>query len=103
MNIIHLKAGCSPLLSHIRGVIGSNVALKNIAFNSTQTQPKIPIDEYEKNGFFVVKKLVSEQKLDKYAQRFKKICQEKIKVPLMTVMKDVAIAKSEFLEGEKAM
>lgn len=62
-----------------------------------------PADEYDKNGFFVAKKLVSEQKLDKYAGRFKKICEEKIKVPIMTVMKDVVIAKSEFLDGEKAI
>lgn len=64
---------------------------------------KFPADEYDKNGFFVVKKLVSDLKLDKYAARFRKICEEKIKVPLMTVMKDVVIAKSEFLEGEKAI
>jgi len=60
-------------------------------------------EDYEKNGFIVVKKLVSSEKLDKYKTRFKKICSEKLVPPNMTVMKDVAIAKSEFLESEKAI
>ncbi|RNA02638.1 phytanoyl- peroxisomal [Brachionus plicatilis] len=60
-------------------------------------------DFYEKNGYIVVKNLISEEKLEKYKQRFQEICAKKIQVPGMTVMKDVAIAKSEFLEGEKAI
>lgn len=64
---------------------------------------QLPAEEYAKNGFFVVRGLVPHEKLDKYTARFKKICSEKIKVPVMTVMKDVVIAKSEFLEGEKAI
>ena len=60
-------------------------------------------EEYERNGFVVVRKLISDDKLEKYKKRFQKICAEKIKVPGMTVMKDVTIAKSEFLEGEKAI
>ena len=60
-------------------------------------------DQYEKNGFFVVRKLVPDDKLDKFKARFQKICAEKIRVPVMTVMRDVTIAKSEFVEGEKAI
>ena len=60
-------------------------------------------EEYEKNGFIVVRNLVSSEKLEKYKARFQKICSEKLIPPNMTVMKDVAIAKSEFLEGEKAI
>jgi len=60
-------------------------------------------EEYERNGFVVVRKLIKDDQLDKYKLRFQKICSEKIKVPGMTVMKDVTIAKSEFLEGEKAI
>lgn len=81
----------------------SGLYLLTRTLTSTATAKKFPVEEYEKNGFFVVRKLVSEAKLDKYAARFKKICAEKIKVPAMTVMKDVAITKSEFLEGEKAI
>ena len=36
-------------------------------------------------------------------QRFAEICSGKVKLPGLTVMKDVAIAKSEFVEGEKAV
>ncbi len=60
-------------------------------------------DFYEKNGFILIKNLISSDKLDTYKGRFQTICSEKIKIPGMTVMKDVAIAKSEFLEGEKAI
>ncbi len=67
------------------------------AFNREQ------LNQYEKDGFVVVRNLVSNEKLEKFKRRFQKICSEKIRLPGMTVMKDVAIAKSEFLEGEKAI
>jgi phytanoyl-CoA hydroxylase len=71
--------------------------LPNGCLNSAQRE------EYEKNGYIVVRNLVSSEKLDKYISRFQKICSEKLFTQNMTVMKDVAIAKSEFLEGEKAI
>ncbi len=60
-------------------------------------------DHYEKNGFIVVKNLIKPEVLEKYKNRFQQICSKKISLPYMTVMKDVTIAKSEFLEGEKAI
>ena len=60
-------------------------------------------DDYEKNGFLVMRNLVPSDALDRFKARFQKICAEKIKVPYMTVMKDVTIAKSEFVQGEKAI
>lgn len=59
--------------------------------------------EYEKNGFVVVQKCISPEKLDKFKERFQTICTNKINVPFMTVMKDVKISKSEFQDGEKAI
>lgn len=59
--------------------------------------------DYEKNGFVVIRNLIKPDKLDKYKKRFQDICSNKETVPYMTVMKDVTIAKSEFLEGEKAI
>lgn len=38
-------------------------------------------EHYERNGFVVVKKLISDEKLEKYKKRFQTICSEKIKVP----------------------
>lgn len=60
-------------------------------------------DFYEKNGFVVIKSLVSPEKLDKYKDRFREICSKRVEVPYMTVMKDITIAKSEYTEGEKAI
>lgn len=60
-------------------------------------------DTYEENGFMIVKDLVKQADLDKFKKRFQKICTEKIRVNGMTVMKDITIAKSEFLQGEKAV
>jgi len=58
---------------------------------------------YEENGYLVVKNLFSTQELDVYAKRFQEICEGKVKVPGMVVMRDVAIAKSEFVSGQKAV
>jgi phytanoyl-CoA hydroxylase len=59
---------------------------------------------YEQNGFIVIKNCVPKEKLEKYRGRFQDICNGKVKRPFgMTVMKDVSIAKSEFVEGEQAI
>lgn len=71
--------------------------LSNEGFTNDQ------LDSYEKTGFVVVRNLILDEKLEKFKKRFQKICSEKIRIPGMTVMKDIAIAKSEFLEGEKAI
>jgi len=60
-------------------------------------------DFYEKNGYIVIRKLVQQDKLEHFRKRFQDICIGKIKVPAMIVMKDIAIAKSEFADGEKAI
>lgn len=59
--------------------------------------------DYEQNGFVVVKGLIKPAVLDKYKKRFQDICSNRSSIPYMTVMKDVTIAKSEFVEGEKAI
>uniref|UniRef100_A0A1I7ZIJ3 phytanoyl-CoA dioxygenase n=2 Tax=Steinernema glaseri TaxID=37863 RepID=A0A1I7ZIJ3_9BILA len=58
---------------------------------------------YEKNGFLIIRNMVPRYELERYKRRFRDIC-EKIDVPMnMTVMRDVSIAKSEFVSGEKAI
>jgi phytanoyl-CoA hydroxylase len=59
--------------------------------------------DYEKNGYVLVKGLIQDDVLDKYKKRFQEICSSKETIPFMTVMKDITIAKSEFVEGEKAI
>jgi phytanoyl-CoA hydroxylase len=46
---------------------------------------------------------VPSEALEKFKKRFQEICEKKIDIPGMTVMKDVAISKSEFSVGEKAI
>jgi len=60
-------------------------------------------DFYESNGFLLLKGLVPNDALDRFNQRFQQICVSRPKNPILTVMRDVAIAKSEFKEGEKAI
>jgi len=58
---------------------------------------------YEKYGYIIVKRCVPQYELHRYAKRFQEICQGK-DVPIsQTVMRDVSIAKSEFVPGEKAI
>uniref|UniRef100_A0A914XKT6 phytanoyl-CoA dioxygenase n=1 Tax=Plectus sambesii TaxID=2011161 RepID=A0A914XKT6_9BILA len=58
---------------------------------------------YEKNGFIIVKRVVPLANLQSYEDRFQEICQRKNVPPGITIMRDVAIAKSEFVAGEKAV
>ncbi|KAL8603369.1 hypothetical protein ACOMHN_039732 [Nucella lapillus] len=58
---------------------------------------------FDDNGFIVIRGLVPQHKLDNYRKRFGEICRGDVKPPGMTVMRDVAISKSEFVEGEKAI
>ncbi|CAF4745095.1 unnamed protein product [Rotaria socialis] len=60
-------------------------------------------DFYEKNGFIVIRNLVSLEALDRFRKRFQDVCTGKVDTFGMTIMKDVAIAKSEFADGEKAI
>ncbi|KAK0398897.1 hypothetical protein QR680_002802 [Steinernema hermaphroditum] len=58
---------------------------------------------YEKNGFLIIRNMVPRYELERYKKRFQSIC-ERVDVPVnMTVMRDISIAKSEFVSGEKAI
>ena len=83
-----------PIVSHQRHL---KYSLANSKLSDEQRQ------FYEDNGFLVIKNLVDAEYLDKYKRRFQMVCAKQIEIPFMTVMKDVAIAKSEFVEGEKAI
>lgn len=58
---------------------------------------------YEENGFLVIKNLVSSEDIDCFRDEFTKICKNEVKVPGLVIMKDVAIAKSEFVPDQKAV
>ncbi|XP_051976755.1 phytanoyl-CoA dioxygenase, peroxisomal-like [Xyrauchen texanus] len=58
---------------------------------------------YEEDGFILIRNLVSDLDIDRFSKAFERICKRDVKVPGLVVMKDVSIAKSEFVEGEKAV
>ncbi|XP_029901188.1 phytanoyl-CoA dioxygenase, peroxisomal [Myripristis murdjan] len=58
---------------------------------------------YEENGFIVVKNLVSDADIERFRSAFERICKQEVKIPGLVVMRDVAIAKSEFVADQKAV
>ncbi|KAG7320363.1 hypothetical protein KOW79_016216 [Hemibagrus wyckioides] len=58
---------------------------------------------YEENGFILIKNLVSEEDIDRFRNEFERICTRDVKIPGLVIMRDVSIAKSEFVQGEKAV
>ncbi|XP_059893910.1 phytanoyl-CoA dioxygenase, peroxisomal isoform X1 [Gadus macrocephalus] len=58
---------------------------------------------YEKNGFVVIKNLVSKEDIDRFRGAFERICRREVSPPGLLVMRDVAIASSEFVPDQKAV
>ncbi|KAL0962847.1 hypothetical protein UPYG_G00346270 [Umbra pygmaea] len=58
---------------------------------------------YEENGFLVIKGLVSEGDINRFRVAFERICRGEVKIPGLIVMRDVSIAKSEFIPDQKAI
>ncbi|XP_006877694.1 PREDICTED: phytanoyl-CoA dioxygenase, peroxisomal-like [Chrysochloris asiatica] len=56
---------------------------------------------YEENGFLVIKHLVSDADIQRFRDEFDRICRKEVKPMGIMVMRDVAVAKSEFLQNEK--
>ena len=51
----------------------------------------------------MIKELVSPSDLQLYRDRFQDICSQKVEAPGMVIMRDVAIAKSEYQADERAV
>ncbi|XP_015276319.1 PREDICTED: phytanoyl-CoA dioxygenase, peroxisomal [Gekko japonicus] len=58
---------------------------------------------YEENGYLLIKNLVSDEDIARFRDEFARICRGEVKVPGMVVMRDITIAKSEFVSDEKAV
>ncbi|KAM7322515.1 hypothetical protein ACRRTK_018020 [Alexandromys fortis] len=58
---------------------------------------------YEENGFLVIKKLVSDEDIERFRAEFERICRKEVDTPGMTVMRDVAIAKLNCELSEKVV
>ncbi|XP_034877517.1 phytanoyl-CoA dioxygenase, peroxisomal isoform X1 [Mirounga angustirostris] len=58
---------------------------------------------YEENGFLVIKNLVSDADIKRFRSEFERICQGEVKPEQLTIMRDVAIVKSERVPSEKTV
>ncbi|XP_075408477.1 phytanoyl-CoA dioxygenase, peroxisomal isoform X1 [Tenrec ecaudatus] len=58
---------------------------------------------YEENGYLVIKNLVSDADIQRFRDEFERICKREVKPMGIVVMRDVALAKSEFIPNEKAV
>lgn len=75
-------------------------------FRYTLDNPVLSYEQrkfYEDNGYIVIRNLVPKEKLDVYRERFEQICRREVEIPGLTIMRDVAIARSEFVPGEQAV
>ena len=61
-------------------------------------------DFYERNGFLVVRKLIPQNELDKYHQRFVDICHKRVgSTGAMTIMKDVVLKNKQDVDPERVI
>ncbi|XP_078090877.1 phytanoyl-CoA dioxygenase, peroxisomal [Mustelus asterias] len=58
---------------------------------------------YEENGFLLIKKLVSDEDIKHFRDEFERICRREVEVPMLTIMKDIAINKSEYVDDQQAV
>ncbi|KAM4747848.1 phytanoyl-CoA dioxygenase, peroxisomal [Rhinophrynus dorsalis] len=58
---------------------------------------------YEENGFLVMKDLVSAEDIELFRKEFERLCKKEVTVPGLLIMRDVAIAKSEYVPDQKAV
>ncbi|XP_046584937.1 phytanoyl-CoA dioxygenase, peroxisomal-like isoform X1 [Haliotis rubra] len=75
-------------------------------FTYSLDSPRLTLEQrrfYEENGYLVIKKLVAQEHIDKYRNRFLDICNNKVSVPGISIMRDVSIARSDFIPGERTI
>ncbi|XP_039733339.1 phytanoyl-CoA dioxygenase, peroxisomal [Pteropus medius] len=58
---------------------------------------------YEENGFLIIKNLVSDADIARFRNEFERICRNEVKPTGLKIMRDVAIAKSEYTLNEKVV
>ncbi|XP_027467740.1 phytanoyl-CoA dioxygenase, peroxisomal-like [Zalophus californianus] len=58
---------------------------------------------YEENGFLVIKNLVSDADIKRFRSKFERLCQGEVKPEQIMIMRDVSIAKSEYMPSEKTV
>ncbi|XP_029329680.1 phytanoyl-CoA dioxygenase, peroxisomal isoform X2 [Mus caroli] len=56
---------------------------------------------YEENGFLVIKNLVSDDDIQRFRAEFERICREEVKPPGIVIMRDVALAKQDYMLSDR--
>ncbi|XP_076008958.1 phytanoyl-CoA dioxygenase, peroxisomal [Genypterus blacodes] len=57
---------------------------------------------YEKNGFLLIKNLVSDEDIERFRMEFERVCQPEVKIPGMMMIRDVVIAKTKSAPDHRA-
>ncbi|XP_004691162.1 PREDICTED: phytanoyl-CoA dioxygenase, peroxisomal [Condylura cristata] len=75
-------------------------------FQFTQDNNVLSLEQrrfYEENGFLVIKNLVSDADIERFRNEFEKICRKEVKPQGLMVMRDVTLAKSEYVPSERVI
>uniref|UniRef100_A0A8C7TG85 phytanoyl-CoA dioxygenase n=1 Tax=Oncorhynchus mykiss TaxID=8022 RepID=A0A8C7TG85_ONCMY len=84
-------------LSHCHSLAVSRYSFDN---DLLSTEQRI---SYEEDGFLLIKGLVSGEDIDRFRAAFERIFRREVQVPGLVVMRDMSIAKSEFIPDQKAI
>ncbi|XP_066561120.1 phytanoyl-CoA dioxygenase, peroxisomal [Amia ocellicauda] len=93
---ISASATSAPALSHVHPLT-LRYSLDNDVLSPDQRL------FFEENGFLHIKNLVSGEDIDRFRKEFERICRREVTVPGLLVMRDIAIAKTEFVAHQKAV
>ncbi|XP_077985786.1 phytanoyl-CoA dioxygenase, peroxisomal-like [Glandiceps talaboti] len=95
----HRKFGRFPPNGHTPRTVttfstSSSAPIQYVLDNDVLTDEQA--DFYSENGFLIIRKLVPQEKLDKYWQCFERVCREKDLPQDMQLMKDIALTKAKY-------
>ncbi|XP_077025515.1 phytanoyl-CoA dioxygenase, peroxisomal isoform X2 [Tamandua tetradactyla] len=94
------------LVAHPTSGAVSSSSLQPQQFQYTLDNNVLSLEQrqfYEENGFLVIKNLVSDADIQRFRDEFEKICRKEVKPMGIMVMRDVTIAKSEYIPDEKVI
>ena len=94
--VAHLQPSRAPVSAPVAGSVYKYTLSDGVLSEEQRSA-------YERDGFLVVRGLVSAEDIHTFTERFKELCSGTDRTLGLTIMKDVSIAKSEFRKGEKAV
>ncbi|XP_043822570.1 phytanoyl-CoA dioxygenase, peroxisomal [Dromiciops gliroides] len=94
----HLQGSAAPAIAAYptsTAVVPSSVNPQK--FQYTRDNDVLTLEQrqfYEDNGFLIIRKLVSDADIQRYRDKFERICRKEVEPPGIEIMKDVTIVKS---------